>query len=599
MKKVDKFRQREKPSQTLQGTYIKTRKPFGFLIFDNSEFEDLFIPPAEAQKYLHGDRLEVDLLPSGEVTEFRRLSRRLQKLIAQVRALQNGAFHVQFERKNSSFSITLAQGWAKSYSLEDGDWVLARIDEKENRRGDSEPEAIIEKHFGQNLPASEDVALIAYEFGWEEFPSARAIQEAEAFDPDKVLEEAKSDPKRRDLTALPLITIDGETARDFDDAIHVKKTGSDYCLWVAIADVSHFVRSGTALDDSAFGRGTSVYFPEKAFHMLPRPLSENLCSLVPHVPRLALVAELHFNAKGDRTKTILFEATMQSKRRATYNEIEKEKQHFPDHFELFEILKKRRIERGTIDFELPEYEFTLNEDKEPVSIELRERKDSHRLIEEFMIAANEAVTEWALERKLPFLYRIHEEPDPKDLAEFIELARSFGIDLKLPKIGVTPKDISGLLDQFAGHPLEPLLNSSLLRSMRQAVYSSEHGEHFVLIGLQTYRSFHKLSDMGKNVGLPENHAYFKFLGFQAENLYSYLGLAVAVSFVLSFGVTLFLSHKLAGPLVRMKNHFRDMAESGTYRALSFRKGDFFVDLPPVINDAIDKVSRPDTKRKSA
>jgi hypothetical protein len=218
--------------------------------------------------------------------------------------------------------------------------------------------------YGADLPAAADLPMIAGEFGLVEPHPEKAIEEARRFTQESI----ESVQGRTDLTHIPFITIDGEDARDFDDAVYVEADDKGFVLWVAIADVSHYVTKGSALDTDAFERGTSVYFPERAFHMLPSELSENLCSLKPGLPRLALTAKIRISRSGERTETKLFESVIKSRRRATYNEIEREKADFPLHYELFRLLRETRIKRGAIDFDLPEAKARLDEKGEPVKI---------------------------------------------------------------------------------------------------------------------------------------------------------------------------------------------------------------------------------------
>ena len=248
--------------------------------------------------------------------------------------------------------------------LEADDWIRVKLTFQEE--GPYAVTGEIADVYGKELPPSADVGMIANEFSLIEEHTAAAEQEARS----QILEIPGKDMQgREDLRNVPFITIDGETARDFDDAIFVERDKSGYILWVAIADVSHYVYDGSALDEDARSRGTSVYFPERAFHMLPRALSENLCSLRPNEPRLTMVAKMYFDREGkvQRHKTELMEAVIQSKRRATYNEIQAEwdqnktnkSWEYAPHFELYELLRKMRQDRGSIDFDLPEAELKV------------------------------------------------------------------------------------------------------------------------------------------------------------------------------------------------------------------------------------------------
>jgi len=478
------------PQGSLIATIDKNHKGFGFLIFhENKEVEDTFVPPGEAARFFHGDRVSVKVGPGGRILGLTLIERRFKEIVGRFQPNYGGPPRptqpgiVQFERKKAREEIFIPHA---PLSVKAGDWVQVQLDTDSRSAARYGFSGKIVKHFGAELPATADVGMIAAEFSLTEAHSPDSIREAEAFELD--LSEVKSGI-RRDLRETPFITIDGETARDFDDAVYVERIKSGYRLWVAIADVSHYVNTGSALDKEAYSRGTSVYFPERAFHMLPRALSENLCSLKPNVDRLAFVSVIDFDRNGNKVSTELCEAVINSKRRATYNEIQAEyKIHgndkawqYKSHFELYFLLRKKRSGRGSIDFDLPEASIVCNEEMEPVEIVNRERLDAHRLIEEFMISANEAVTEWALQRNWPFIYRTHDEPSEEALLRFETLAHNAGIRLKLdPESDNLNFLLADVVGRLQGHPAQTLLNTMLLRSMKQAVYSAEHKGHFGL-----------------------------------------------------------------------------------------------------------------------
>lgn len=457
----------------------KNRKGFGFLIFEDRKIEDAFIPPREAENFFHGDRVEVQLGPKGDIQDVRVIQHRFRELVGRYSPHPTKGGFIVYERKRAREEVYSPEGTTKA---QEGDWVKAKLEFHED--GPFPVTATITDIYGPELPPSADIDMVAAEYNLiEEHPEA-AVKQAQSFK----LDVAELDFKhRRDLRDVPFITIDGETARDFDDAVYVERTPKGHLLWVAIADVSHYVTVGTPLDDDARSRGTSVYFPERAFHMLPRALSENLCSLRPDEPRLGMVAKMEFDGVGKRISTEIMEALIESKRRATYNEIQAEWEQNPDnrdweyapHFELYKKLRKARTARGSIDFDLPEAELVVLPTGEPVSITQRNRVDAHRLIEEFMIVANESVTEWMLERDWPFLYRIHEEPSEQSIDKFQRLASNVGMPIEFDKESLSAS-LADLVVRLEGHPAQTLLNISLLRSMKQAVYSSVHHGHFGL-----------------------------------------------------------------------------------------------------------------------
>lgn len=465
-----------------KATVDKNRKGFAFLIFENKDIEDAFIPPEEAKWLFPGDRVEATIDSRGKVQQFRVLEHRFREVVGRFTPHPKNGFYegwVTYERKRTREEIYVPRNVRP---VKPGDWVRAKLHFHE--KGPFPITAEILAVYGKELPASADVSMIAAEYNLiEEHPHA-AEQEAIRL---KLETSGKAIQHREDLREVPFITIDGEHARDFDDAIFVERKKSGYILWVAIADVSHYVKEGSHLDQDARSRGTSVYFPERAFHMLPRHLSENLCSLKPLEPRFSLVAQMEFDRNGTRLSTQVMEAIIESKRRATYEEIQSEWEkngknsqwEYTPHFELYRILKKVRSERGSIDFELPEAEVAVKPTGEVLSIKNRARLDSHRLIEEFMIVANESVTEWMMTRKWPFIYRVHEEPSWKSLEKFQSLAATVGIQISVDE-AQSPKVVSGVVKKLEGHPAQLLLNMALLRSMKQAIYSASHGIHYGL-----------------------------------------------------------------------------------------------------------------------
>lgn len=484
-RKAERPKKQKSHPRKLKATVDKNHKGFGFLIFEDKRYrgKDAFIPPRDAEQYFHGDRVEVTLSPSGEVLEIHVLGHRFRDLVGRYSPHRgNKGGWVIYERKRAREEVFAPKG-AENAKL--GDWVRARLHFHEN--GLLPVTAEITEVYGEQLPPSADLGMVSAEYGLIEEHSAAAIREAENY---RLIIPGKDLEGRVDLRKVPFITIDGETARDFDDAIYVENEKSGYILWVAIADVSHYVKPGTLLDDEGRSRGTSVYFPEKAFHMLPRALSENLCSLKPNEPRLAMVAKMEYDRHGRRVHTELMEAVIESHRRATYNQIQKEWEEngknkeweYAAHFSLYQKIRKSRSDRGSIDFDLPEAELKVTPEGEVISILQRARVEAHRLIEEFMIAANEAVTEWMMERERPFVYRVHDEPAGEALERFKTLAESVGVRISFEQ-GTSPKVMADLVRRLEGHPAQALLNTALLRSLKQAIYSATHGTHFGLASM--------------------------------------------------------------------------------------------------------------------
>jgi ribonuclease R len=357
--------------------------------------------------------------------------------------------------------------------------------------------------------------------------------------PAEVLAEADAAPQyiperdregRGDYRGLPIVTIDGETAKDFDDAVYVERLASgNYLLHVHIADVAHYVRPGSALDHEARLRGTSVYFPDRAVPMLPLELSNGICSLNPHVDRLVMSALMEFDAEGRLVEYELLPGIIRSAERMTYTAVRDILAgepaacqryaalvpEFKRMEELARLLARRREERGSIDFDLPEPEIEFDEHGRMTGITRSERNFAHRLIEEFMLAANEAVASYLESRGIPSLYRIHEKPDAKKVIEFEEIAATFGYSLgiQLPaarstrmrlrderdryprfhetlegELKISPFNYQRLTQRLEGKPEERILSYLMLRSLKQARYSEENVGHFALAA-PTYTHF--------------------------------------------------------------------------------------------------------------
>jgi ribonuclease R len=320
----------------------------------------------------------------------------------------------------------------------------------------------------------------------------KTLREAEAL-PDQPGE--KDFAGRKDLREMPFVTIDGAKARDFDDAIYVKKRGRAYTLYVAIADVSHYVPEGSALDKEALERGNSYYFPQSVEPMLPERISNGLCSLNPHVPRLAVVAEIDFTGKGIPGRTDFYPAVIESKARLTYSQVNKalmlgdaaEREAIGPKLlpmlETAEVLARAinavRAARGNLDFDLPEPEILFNLQGEAEDIRPKVRHFGHQIVEEFMIAANEAVARFLTEREAPVLYRVHPEPDPAKLEALFKLLGTTDLGPSLPPTP-GPTDLAAVLQQASGSDIDFLVSRLALRTMMQASYSPKNDGHFGL-----------------------------------------------------------------------------------------------------------------------
>ena len=328
--------------------------------------------------------------------------------------------------------------------------------------------------------------------------------------PRKVNDELKLIPKvnlkteinkRVDLQNEIIFTIDGEDAKDFDDAVGIRKIRNGYKLWVSVADVSHYVRHNKALDKEAYERATSTYLPQKVIPMLPEKLSNDLCSLVPNEARFTKTAEINFDKSGNVKGYKIYKSIIQSYSRLTYTKVSSILENHSNHqkvdekivsrlklmFELYKKIKKIRIQSGELDFDFPETELIRNSEGKVINIEKTERNVAHGIIEEFMIAANSVVAEFIFKKKVPSIYRIHEQPDEESILELMDQLNEIGVNIRLnPK--VKPKEIQRLMNQVRNRNDKDFIYHSILRSLKKAVYSTNHIPHFGL-SLEDYTHF--------------------------------------------------------------------------------------------------------------
>ncbi|OGW42238.1 MAG: ribonuclease R, partial [Nitrospirae bacterium GWD2_57_8] len=342
-----------------------------------------------------------------------------------------------------------------------------------------------------------EIVIEEHELPVEFHPAA--LKEAEAV-PQEVMPSMSRG--RRDLRDLPTATIDGETAKDFDDALSIEKIPTGYRLWVHIADVANYVKEGSYLDQEAYRRGTSVYLPDRAIPMLPTSLSNGICSLNPGVDRLTLTAEMDFTSQGVLSRYDLYESVIRSNERMTYTAVKEIlvdrdraqrrryaalAPQFELMGELMEILRKRRMKRGSIDFDLPEPQIVLDLQGKISDITRAERNRAHMIVEEFMLAANETVAAHMEEREIPCVYRVHDEPKEDAVLALQEFLSSVGITLAAGK-KLKPLHLQRAVEQAKGTPLEAAVNTVILRAMKQARYATENSGHFGLAA-ETYTHF--------------------------------------------------------------------------------------------------------------
>ncbi len=476
----------------ITGYFEAHRDGYGFVIPEKPGERDIFVPPGSAMGSMNGDRVIARV--ENRHRRGGRIIRILERAVTRVVGkldITRTAIYVRPKSKAIPFDIHIAaqdQGSARH-----GDSVVAEIISypTDKRPPSGKIVKIIEK---PQDPRAEVEAII------DELGLPRKFPKSVTDETKLIQVERETREKRKDLRDLATVTIDGERAKDFDDAVSISRNGQGYRLWVHIADVGHYVPWGCALDIEARKRGTSVYFPDRVIPMLPKELSENLCSLKPKVERFAFTAEMEFDHSGTRTAGKFYPSVIQSDERMTYTSVRRmlierdtEERKKYDYLigdfelmgELCEVLRTRRLNRGSLDFDLPEPEILLDLQGNPEAIIRAERNFAHMIIEEFMIAANEAVAEYLERLGAPSLYRIHEEPDPMKLEEIMKVVRPLG---RAVRKTIRPKDFPELLKSIKGSAAEEVINYIILRSLKQARYSPDNVGHFGLAS-ESYTHF--------------------------------------------------------------------------------------------------------------
>lgn len=458
---------------------------------------DIFLAPRDARQVMHGDRILVRIAgqddrdrPYGSVVEV--LSRAHTEVVGRYFE-EGGVGFVSPDNRHLNQDILVSPG--QQGGARHGQIVVVTIDQPPDAR--HQALGHISEVLGEHMaPGMEiDVAIRTHGLPTR-WPDALAPELRDV--PSEVttadLEE------REDLRHLPFVTIDGADARDFDDAIHCRRTRNGFVLQVAIADVAHYVRPETALDAAARERGTSVYFPARVIPMLPEALSNGICSLNPHVDRLAMVCELRYDEAGTRGRTRFFNAVIRSQARLIYEDVatwlEQPETAWPTEaperqvltaFALYQRLREQREARGALDIDTLEPRFIFNEARKIARVETRPRNDAHRLIEEFMIAANVAAAEHLIRHRRPAMFRVHAKPEGDRVVALRQFLGSVGLSLGG---GETPEalDFARVLDAARARVDRHLIETVLLRSLKLAVYSPENLGHFGL-GLEAYAHF--------------------------------------------------------------------------------------------------------------
>ncbi|WP_332648695.1 ribonuclease R [Lysinibacillus sp. 54212] len=479
----------------LRGRFIGHAKGFGFVAPEEEGMDDIFIPPHEINGAINGDTVLIRVLKEtsgdrreGTITKV--VERGKTSFVGTFQANRGFGFVVPDDKK-MSMDIFVAK--EDTLGAVDGHKVVVEItnwpDDIKSATG------MITKILGHKNDPGVDILSVLYKYEIPpEFP--QEVVDAAGEVPDSISEEDIIG--RRDLRNETIVTIDGADAKDLDDAVTVTKNGDGtYRLGVHIADVSYYVTQGSVLDTEAYDRATSVYLTDRVIPMIPHRLSNGICSLNPQVDRLTLSCEMVIDGAGQVVSHEIFQSVINTTERMTYSDVYKILEQPDENPELMErykelvpmfhnmaelagVLRNKRMARGAVDFDFKESKVLVNEDGWPTDIVLRERTVAERLIEEFMLAANETVAEHFHWMELPFLYRIHEDPKPEKLQRFFEFVTNFGLVIKGTGNSVHPKALQEIIRSIEGLPEEPVISTMLLRSLQQAKYYPESLGHFGL-----------------------------------------------------------------------------------------------------------------------
>ncbi|MEI9477631.1 MAG: ribonuclease R [Deltaproteobacteria bacterium] len=464
---------------------------YAFVIPEEEGQEDIFIGARNLQEAMHGDRVvarvESVRKKGKEGRVIRILERQLRKVVGKFMKGKNYSYVVP-EDERVLQEIYIPEGETKRARI--NQIVVVEITQYPTER--ARPEGRVTHILGYPDDPEVEVQIILHKYDLPHRFSSGALEEAKRF---SLIPSPQECSERVDLRGIPTFTIDGEKARDFDDAVSIEEEkDGGMTLYVSISDVSHYVKEGSVLDEEAYVRGTSVYFPDRAIPMFPPDVSNQVCCLQPEVDRLTLTVELRYNAKGENRGVRFYPSVIHSDERLTYTIVKRIlvdgdldlKERYGSLVPSLEVmavlcqeLRRKRMERGTIDFDLPEPEVILNLQGETEEIIRAERNLAHQIIEEFMIAANEAVARFMEEKRLPFIYRIHEPPGREAVEEFRRFVSHLGYKMGKDS-NSSPKEFQKILASVKGKAEEKVVNNILLRSMKWAKYASRNQGHFGL-----------------------------------------------------------------------------------------------------------------------
>lgn len=480
-----------------EGLLSANRNGYGF-VRTEALVDSVFLPPPEMKGLMHGDRVRIEVRSDGQGRYIGQvlgvIERGVQAFLGTLETAHRGLL-VRSADQRLGLTCTVTENPAAARA---GDWVIARVLKypSDSQQG----EARIEQRLDPERPVQMATEAAIARFGLPVDFSAAALREAaqwgKSVDPAEVAQ-------RVDLRALPLVTIDGEDAKDFDDAVYGERLeGGGFRLLVAIADVSHYVRPGSALDDDARARGTSVYFPTRVLPMLPTALSNHLCSLEPQVDRLCMVADMRISKRGALEQSKFYPAVMRSAARLTYRQAHEALflgvpavraalgavlESLLPLVDIYHALVAARRKRGALEFDAPEAEFVIENAERVRAIEFVSRNDAHKLIEECMVLANVAVAQELRTERQPALFRVHAPPDEKKLDQLRTTLRVLGIELQLPD-PVKPGDLAAIAPRLRDAESRPFVESLIVRSMMQALYQPDNIGHFGL-ALKDYAHF--------------------------------------------------------------------------------------------------------------
>ncbi|GAB6034691.1 ribonuclease R [Galenea microaerophila] len=476
----------------IKGRVLGHPDGYGFLIPEVRDTKDIFLPEREMRKVLNGDIVLVSITgedrrgrPEGTIVEI--LERANKEVIGRL-SFEDGMAWVRPENNRITQDIFIPKDGL--HGAQEGQVVLVEILHQPSAR--SGPVGQVKKVLGNYLDPGLEIESALHTFNIPHEWSQEALEELDAI-PDEIQPEDYQG--RKDIRNLNLVTIDGVDSKDFDDAVYAKpRKSGGWRLVVAIADVSHYVKPGSALDKDAYERGNSVYFPQQVVPMLPEKLSNGLCSLNPKVDRLCMVCDMYIDAEGKLERSQFYQAVMKSKARLTYDQVYdmltnenseylaefgEFKSDLDELYALYKVLHAAREQRGALEFDTVETRIVFDDDRKIKEIVEVKRNDAHKLIEECMLMANVATARYLKWHKIPFLYRVHEPPTPEKIESLRTFLKDFGIELGGGD-NPTPRDFAAVAKAVEGKPYEHLVNTVLLRSMNQAVYSPENKGHFGL-----------------------------------------------------------------------------------------------------------------------